>query len=123
MLRIHHGIFIDSLDFLFLFYLCEGGTYHYHAVCTRLVTSSSFPTLFTVVCQRKKWQLTPVFLPGKSHGWKSLVGYRRARHNTVTEPSPSYKAIMSSAHQHSFLHLSHILQCQRRPREPSLLFN
>ena len=24
---------------------------------------------------RKKWQLTPVFLPGKSHGWRSLIGY------------------------------------------------
>ena len=24
---------------------------------------------------RKKWQPTPVFLPGKSHGWGSLVGY------------------------------------------------
>ena len=24
---------------------------------------------------RRKWQLTPVFLPGKSHGWRSLVGY------------------------------------------------
>ena len=23
----------------------------------------------------KKWQPTPVFLPGKSHGWGSLVGY------------------------------------------------
>jgi len=22
---------------------------------------------------RKKWQPTPVFLPGKSHGWRSLV--------------------------------------------------
>ena len=22
-----------------------------------------------------KWQPTPVSLPGKSHGWKSLVGY------------------------------------------------
>ena len=27
MLRIHHGIFIDSLDFLFLFYLREGCVY------------------------------------------------------------------------------------------------
>ena len=25
---------------------------------------------------RRKWQLTPVFLPGKSHGERSLVGYR-----------------------------------------------
>ena len=24
---------------------------------------------------RRKWQPTPVFLPGKSHGWRSLVGY------------------------------------------------
>ena len=25
--------------------------------------------------QRRKWQPTPVFLPGKSHGQKSLAGY------------------------------------------------
>ena len=25
--------------------------------------------------RRRKWQPTPVFLPGKSHGWQSLVGY------------------------------------------------
>ena len=24
---------------------------------------------------RRKWQPTPVFLPGKSYGWRSLVGY------------------------------------------------
>ena len=24
---------------------------------------------------RRQWQTTPVLLPGKSHGWKSLVGY------------------------------------------------
>ena len=24
---------------------------------------------------RRKWQHTPVFLPGKSHGWRSLAGY------------------------------------------------
>ena len=24
---------------------------------------------------RREWQPTPVFLPGKSHGWRSLVGY------------------------------------------------
>jgi len=23
----------------------------------------------------RAWQPTPVFLPGKSHGWRSLVGY------------------------------------------------
>ena len=24
---------------------------------------------------RREWQLTPVFLPGESHGWRSLAGY------------------------------------------------
>ena len=24
---------------------------------------------------RRKWQPTPVFLPGESHGWRSLVDY------------------------------------------------
>ena len=24
---------------------------------------------------RRKWQPTPVFLPGKSHGWRILIGY------------------------------------------------
>ena len=42
------------------------------------------------ITQRKKWQLTPVFLPGKSHGQRSLVGYssrghKRFRHDLVTK--------------------------------------
>ena len=24
---------------------------------------------------RRQWHLTPVLLPGKSHGWRSLIGY------------------------------------------------
>ena len=37
------------------------------------------------ICWRRKWQPTPVFLPGKSHGQRSLVDYSpkecRLRHN------------------------------------------
>ena len=37
---------------------------------------------------RRKWQPTPVFLPGKSHGQRSLVGYSpwgsKVRHNWAT---------------------------------------
>ena len=29
---------------------------------------------------RRTWQLTPVFLPGKSHGWRNLVGYSTCCH-------------------------------------------
>ena len=39
---------------------------------------------------RKKWQPTPVFLPGKFHGQRSLAGYspwgqKRAGHNLATK--------------------------------------
>ena len=37
------------------------------------VTSLS---LFACMHWRRKWQPTPVFLPGESQGWGSLVGYR-----------------------------------------------
>ena len=44
---------------------------------------------------RRKWQPTPVFLPGKSQGQRSLVGYspwgHRVGHDSVTKaPPPSY---------------------------------
>ena len=39
---------------------------------------------------RRKWQAIPIFLPGKSHGRRSLVGYRpwdhkRDGHDLVTK--------------------------------------
>ena len=33
-------------------------------------------SLFTFMHWRRKWQPTPVFLPGESQEWGSLVGYR-----------------------------------------------
>ena len=32
---------------------------------------------------RRQWQPTPVFLPGKSHGWRSLVGYSPRGHKEL----------------------------------------
>ena len=41
---------------------------------------------------RRKWQLTPIFLPGESHGQRSLAGYSpwtcRVRLNWVTKSPP-----------------------------------
>ena len=36
-------------------------------------------SLFTFMHWRRKWQPTPVFLPGESQGWQSLVGCRLRR--------------------------------------------
>ena len=48
------------------------------------VTSVS---LFTFMHWRRIWQPTPVFLPGESHGWRSLVGYspRGCKESDMTE--------------------------------------
>ena len=43
-------------------------------------------SLFTFMHWRRKWQPTPVFLPGESQGWGSLVGCRlrgRTESNTT----------------------------------------
>ena len=45
---------------------------------------------------RKKWQPTPVSLPGKSHGQRSQVGYspwghKRVRHDPATKQQQQYK--------------------------------
>ena len=37
-------------------------------------------SLFTFMHWRRKWQPTPVFLPGESQGWVSLVGCRLGSH-------------------------------------------
>ena len=42
-----------------------------------LATSLS---LFTFMHWRRKWQPTPVFLPGESQGWGSLMGCRLRGH-------------------------------------------
>ena len=34
---------------------------------------------------RRKWQSTPVLLPGKSHGQRSLLGYSPWGHKDTTE--------------------------------------
>ena len=43
-------------------------------VCHSVGDLSSIPGVGKIPW-RRKWQPTPVFLPGKSHGWSSLAGY------------------------------------------------
>ena len=46
---------------------------------------------------RRAWQLTPVFLPGESHGQRSLVGYRHGvAESDMTEAT--WHACMHSIH-------------------------
>ena len=66
-------------------------------------------SLFTFMDWRRKWQPTPVFLPGESRGWGSLVGWglwgqrsqtglkwlSRVRHNWATEQKQQRQSLSS----------------------------
>ena len=47
-----------------------------HGVPKSRTRLSDFTSLLTFMHWRRKWQPTPVFLPGESQGRGSLVGYR-----------------------------------------------
>ena len=47
-----------------------------HEVGKTQTQLSDFLSLFTFMHWRRKWQPTPVVLPGESQGWGSLVGCR-----------------------------------------------
>jgi len=48
--------------------------------------SECLKPVLSIHSQRRQWQPTPVLLPGKSHGWRSLqsMGSRRVRHDWAT---------------------------------------
>ena len=52
----------------------------------------------------RKWQPTPVFLPGKSHGQRSLVGYSPQGH----KESDMTKRTHMRAHTHTHTHNAHL---------------
>ena len=47
-----------------------------HGVAKSWTRLNDFPLLFTFMHWKRKWEPTPVFLPGESQGRQSLVGCR-----------------------------------------------
>ena len=54
----------------------DGGAWQaaVHGIARSWMRLSDFTFIFTFMHWRRKWQPTPVFLPGESQGWGSLVG-------------------------------------------------
>ena len=54
----------------------DGGAWQaaVHGVAKSRTQLNDFPFTFHFMHWRRKWQPTPVFLPGESQGWRSLVG-------------------------------------------------
>ena len=42
------------------------------------------------ICWRREWQRTPEFLPGRSHGQRSLVGYSPWGHKELDTTEPAH---------------------------------
>ena len=58
-----------------------GGSSGQEAACQgRRQTRCGFNPWVGKIPGRKKWEATPVFLPGESHGQRSLVGYSPRGH-------------------------------------------
>ena len=56
------------------------------------------------VLWRRKWQSTPVLLPGKSHGWRSMVGYKsmgskRVGHDRATSLGLEHALALLTLHK------------------------
>ena len=49
---------------------------------------------------RKKWQSTPVFLPGKSHGQRSLVGYSPWDQKDLDTIERAHTRMLAHTHAH-----------------------
>ena len=51
--------------------------------------------------RRRKWQPTPVFLPGKFHGQRSLAGYRPWGHKQLDTTEHVHACIHTHTHTHT----------------------
>ena len=64
---------------------------------------------------RRKWPPTPVFLPGESHGQRSLVGYNlwgcKVRHDWATNTHTQVVHSFSSKEQASFNSMTAVTTC------------
>ena len=74
---------------------------------------------------RRKWQPAPVFLPGKPHGQRSLVGYspwghKRVRHDLVTKRQSGHSGSYPYLTMNSFKNLMKCLDLFTRKIEKSI---
>ena len=60
---------------LLFFHCCPGGTSGKEPACQYRRLRCEFDPWFRKIPWRRKWQPTPVTLPGESHGQRSRVGY------------------------------------------------
>ena len=68
----------------------NGSTFLVVALCQRRHKRHRFEPWVRKIPWRRKWQPTPVFLPGESHGQRSLAGYRPWGHKESGQDSTAH---------------------------------
>ena len=89
----------------------EGGAWKaaVHGVAEGQTQLSDFTLTFSLMHWRRKWQPTPVFLPGESQGWCSLVGCRLwvaqswTRLKGLSSKSSSFALFFKTCHCYNFV--------------------
>ena len=78
--------------------------------CSSLMIRSEFFSEPVPLDWRRQWQPTPVLLPGKSHGWRSLVGYNLwGREETDTTEQLHFLLILNCMSCLYILEIKHLL--------------
>ena len=72
-----------------------------HGVARSRIQLSYFTFIFTFMHWRRKWQSTPVFLPGESQGQGSLVGCRLWGHTESDTTEVTWQLAAPSKYHHS----------------------
>ena len=68
---------------------------------------------------RRKWQPTPVFLPGKSHGWRSLMCYSSWGH----KESDTTERLHSLTHIYMYVPIMMLYSSDKENKFSIILFH
>ena len=63
-------------------------------ICLPMQETQEFDPCVGKISWRRKWQLTPVSLPGKSHGQRSVMGYSPRGHKKLDTTEHAYTMIV-----------------------------
>ena len=74
---------------------------------------SNFFGQYLPIRRRRKWQPTPVFLLGKSHGWRSLVGHSPQGHKELDMTEWFHFTSIQSHINWHILYVSHMVGSSR----------
>ena len=89
-----HCSLLQDIQYSFLCYAVGLCRWHSGKESTCQCRKLRFSPLVRKIPQSRKWQPTPIFLPGKFHGQRSLAGYSpwgcRVKHDWVTKWARTY---------------------------------